>query len=155
VIADREIPSLAELAGRTHAELEALFAAPGPIAVPEGRFRGAYLLRFDTAETRRASSRLWHQAFRRLPFGVDFASRTWFFGDPRLRTGRFEPRAAPSRWRETEVIALHYHVSRLPAAIRDQLYDEIKPLGESLCLGIGGVNAERGRGEHFWFALER
>jgi hypothetical protein len=33
------------------------------------------------------------------------------------------------------------------------LYDEVKMLSPSLCLGIGGINAARGRGDHFFFAL--
>jgi hypothetical protein len=35
------------------------------------------------------------------------------------------------------------------------LYDEVKPLGPDLCLGIGGINARVGRGDHFFFALAR
>ncbi|PKN31442.1 MAG: hypothetical protein CVU63_23915, partial [Deltaproteobacteria bacterium HGW-Deltaproteobacteria-20] len=61
----------------------------------------------------------------------------------------------PSRWRDTQTIRLHYHPSRLPGAVRTFLYDEVKPLTESLCLGIGGINAPRGRGEQFLFSLER
>jgi hypothetical protein len=35
------------------------------------------------------------------------------------------------------------------------LYDEVKPLSRDACLGIGGVNAGRGAGDHFFFVLER
>jgi hypothetical protein len=41
----------------------------------------------------------------------------------------------------------------LPKPIRDQLYDEVKPLAPDLCLGIGGTNHESDEGDHFWFAL--
>jgi hypothetical protein len=35
------------------------------------------------------------------------------------------------------------------------LYDEVKPLSEDLCLGMGGVNRGPGEGELFFFALVR
>jgi hypothetical protein len=35
------------------------------------------------------------------------------------------------------------------------LYDEVKPLSADLLLGLGGVNAETGEGDHFFFTLER
>ena len=31
----------------------------------------------------------------------------------------------------------------------------VKPLSADLCLGLGGINAERGEGDHFFFALYR
>lgn len=65
------------------------------------------------------------------------------------------PRVGPSRWRDTEAVTLHYERSRLPAPIRGVLYDEVKPLTDTICLGLGGINAERGDGDQFFFALER
>jgi hypothetical protein len=61
--------------------------------------------------------------------------------------------AGRSRWRDTETVRLHYEVSRLPGPVRAVLYDEVKVLSPSLCLGIGGINAARGRGDHFFYAL--
>ena len=67
----------------------------------------------------------------------------------------FEARVERSRWRETDSVVLRYEGSRLPGALRRLLYDEVKPLGEGLVLGIGGGNDGPGRGDHFFFALER
>ena len=73
----------------------------------------------------------------------------------RFAIGRFDARIGPSRWRDTDAIQLHYDPSRLPGPIKGRLYDEIKPLSGDLVLGLGGVNAERGEGDHFWFVLTR
>jgi hypothetical protein len=51
------------------------------------------------------------------------------------------------------VLQLHYDVSRLP--IRRVLYDEIKPLADGTILGLGGIDAGRGEGDHFFFELRR
>jgi hypothetical protein len=93
--------------------------------------------------------------FKWTPFGVDFDTRLWFFWHAALAAGRFEPRPGRSRWRDTEAVGLHYHVSRLPGPVRGVLYDEVKPLSADLCLCIGGINAPRGQGDHFFFALQR
>jgi hypothetical protein len=93
--------------------------------------------------------------FVRLPFGIDFDRRRWFFVDPRLLVGRFATECGPSRWRDTDSVRLTYHGSRLPRIIRSSLYDEVKPLSDELCLGMGGINADRGTGDHFFFALRR
>ena len=74
---------------------------------------------------------------------------------PPLRIGHFEPSVGPSRWRNTDTIGLHYEISRLPGPIKRVLYDEVKRLDEATCLGIGGENEGPGKGDHFWFALER
>jgi hypothetical protein len=93
--------------------------------------------------------------FAWTPWGIDFDRRLWFFFAPRLAIGRFELRVDESRWRDTRAVQLHYDVSRLPHAIRRQLYDEVKPLSDRWMLGIGGIDRERGEGDHFFFALER
>jgi hypothetical protein len=51
------------------------------------------------------------------------------------------------------VVRLGYDVSRLPGFVRRHLYDEVRPLGPELCLGIGGLNRAAGRGALFYFAL--
>ena len=137
------------------AELEATYAAERHFAIPEGRFRGQVLARLDSAGAHRPMSRMIIGGFRAVGFGVDFTSCRWYFVHPRLQAGRFRPEVHASRWRDTQVIGLHYQDSRLPGPIRAALYDEVKPLGDSICLGIGGLNAERGEGDLFFFALER
>ena len=136
--------------------LEALFTTAGPPLEPEGLFRGTYLCPVDSAGARSLRSRLLIlPAFRFLAFGVDFSSSCWFMGAEVIREGLFRAERGPSRWREAEVLQLHYEGSRLPHPVRRQLYDEVKPLSETLCLGLGGVNADRGEGDLFYFALER
>jgi hypothetical protein len=145
-----------DLASATLDELERIYReTSAPLVVPRGRFRGRHL-----AWLRTTGSPVWlgpalWLAFARIPFGVDFDHRRWFFLHHAARIGHFLPDIGPSRWRDTRAIRLHYHPSRLPDTIRLLLYDEVKPLTESLCLGIGGINASRGRGEQFFFALER
>lgn len=137
-------------------QLEELYLAPGPLELPTGCFRGHVLTWIDSAAARQP---LWRSiltvGFAWTPFGVDFDVRRWWFWHQRLAVGRFEPHIGPSRWRETETVCLHYHASRLPPPVRSVLYDEVKPLSSGLCLGIGGINAGRGEGDVFFFALQR
>ena len=37
--------------------------------------------------------------------------------------------------------------------VRNHHKSEVKPLADGRIIGIGGINAERGRGDHFWFEL--
>lgn len=121
---------------------------------PAGLYRGRFLRWLDTP-----GSPKWHLRaiesllFERTRFGVDFERRLWWFVRPGLRAGRFVASQGPSRWRPADTLRLEYAVSWLP--IRALLYDEIKPLTADLCLGLGGVNAERGEGDHFFFSLAR
>jgi len=148
--------SLAKLKQCSLAELEELYAAQRHVAIPEGCFRGSHLARLPNPGARKPITRISQSiAFDALPYGVDFRSCLWFFLHPRLQIGRFAPTVARSRWRDTDTVALSYHVSRLPPPIRGLLYDEVKPLSETLCLGLGGLNRDRDRGDHFFFALER
>jgi len=136
-------------------ELEELYESVGEIEVPTGIFRGTLLNWLPVPEGQAPLLRplIW-LGFDLSPFGVDFDARRWFFLFERSpRVGRFEPVVARSRWRDTEAVRLHYEVSRLPRFLRSNLYDEVKPLSDRLCLGIGGVNADRGKGEQFFFAL--
>lgn len=142
-------------------DLEALYAEARPVAVPTGRWRGRVLGRLQNPGARAWRPRLLQWVgFEALAWGIDFDARTWTFDrpgspDPRLRIGRFDPSVGPSRWRDTEAIGLHYEVSRLPGPIKRVLYDEVKPLDERRCLGLGGENDRAGVGDHFWFALDR
>jgi hypothetical protein len=147
---------LSDLRGKGREELERLFreAPLGP--APAGRFRGSFLAWCDAPGALPPALRAFDWlAFRLAPFGVDFGRQAWFFWAPALLVGKFTPRRTRSRWRDTEVLALEYDVSRLPGFLRRQLYDEVKPLSDRICLGMGGVNAPAGKGEHFFFALER
>ena len=136
--------------------LEALYVEERPLIEPAGRYRGHVLAWLDSSGSRHP---LWRPMsalmFQVSPFGVDFDERCWFFWTRRLSAGRFVPVTGPSRWRDTRTIGLHYEASRLPEPVRRMLYDEVKPLSETLCLGIGGINAPRGAGELFLFSLER
>lgn len=136
-------------------ELERIYREHDPVEPARASFRGYYLGPVDSRGARAVSNRIIQLGFRLPPFGVDFASQHWFFFSRRLRVGRFREERARSRWRDTETIALHYDVSRLPGPIRRRLYDEVKPLTERLMLGLGGLNEERGRGDLFFFALQR
>jgi hypothetical protein len=122
---------------------------------PRGRFRGVTIARLDNRGARRPLTRAaqW-LGFELLPYGIDFDAATWFFVTPAVRIGRFEARRGRSRWRPTSAIRLHYDPSRLPRRVRALLYDEVKPLTERLVLGLGGLDAEAGDGDHFFFALE-
>lgn len=132
--------------------LEQLYrdAPTGP--VPARRFRGEVLRRVDTRFARSTTATALLVPFERLPFGVDFETCTWFFLHARVRLGRFRVEPGRSRWRETQTLRLVYDVSRLP--FRGVLYDEVKPLNDTLCLGLGGLNRGVGMGDLFFFLLE-
>jgi hypothetical protein len=134
-------------------ELEAIYrdAPLGP--PPEGLHRGRVLRLLPTLEGRPLLGAIDRLLFQLTPFGVDFDRRLWWFLHPRLAAGRFDATLDRSRWRPAETYRLTYRPSWLP--FRGLLYDEIKPLDRHTCLGIGGVSAGAGRGDHFFFALRR
>lgn len=138
-------------------ELESLYRTPRPCEVPSETFVGETLVRLDTRGARAPLNLVSQKLlFEAMPYGVDFSpgAGRWFFFHPRLAAGRFEARVGESRWRPgVEVVQLHYETSRLPRPVRELLYDEVKPLSGELLLGLGGTNAERGEGDHFFFAL--
>ncbi|MCA9519484.1 MAG: hypothetical protein KC609_00860 [Myxococcales bacterium] len=147
---------LRDLQNRSLDELEQLYRGERRAAAPRGCFRGIFLRHLENRGTRILANQLIVRlGFEYTPFGVDFDDNRWFFFDRRLLIGHFRPVEQRSRWREADVVALHYEISRLPTLVRDMLYDEVKPLGPDLCLGLGGVNAECGLGDLFFFALER
>jgi hypothetical protein len=127
---------------------EAPVAPVGP--VPTRAFQGEVLHRVDSPHARTWTAGAVLLPFERLSFGVDFGTCAWFFLHARVQLGRFRVESGPSRWRQTPTLQLHYDVSRLP--FRGVLYDEVKPLSETLCLGLGGLN--RDLGDLFFFVLE-
>jgi hypothetical protein len=145
--------TLADLRASSLAELEQLFlrAPLGP--APRGRFRGEVLARVDSGLAHSRKGALILAPFERLPFGIDFDASRWFFVHPALRLARFRLERGRSRFRACEVLALDYEGSRLPGPIRSFLYDELRPIGEALCLGLGAINAPAGEGDLFFFAL--
>jgi hypothetical protein len=146
--------TLADLRESSLDALEAIYreAPIGPR--PRGRFRGHALLRVDSRLARSSLGSLILLPFEHAPFGIDFRRANWFFVHDRMRIGQFRVEQGRSRWRDAEVLRLEYDVSRLPRPIRRFLYDEVKPLTETLCLGLGGIRAGHGKGDLFFFALE-
>jgi hypothetical protein len=145
-----------DLASAPLHELERTFADDPIGPEPRGVFRGRFLCSVDSPGARK----LWVRAadalmFRAPTFGVDFDRQAWWFFRPTLQAGRFRRERRRSRWRTTEVDALTYEASRLPGPVKGLLYDEVKPLSADLLLGLGGINADAGEGDHFFFTLER
>ena len=147
---------LADLETAALPELEALFARNQVAPAQPAPFRGKLLRWLGTPGARHPLYRPAEALmFQRLPFGVDFARRRWFWQSPRLGVGHFSASLGPSRWRDTTALRLHYDDRLQPWALRARLYDEVKPLSDELCLGIGGMDGARGHGDHFFFALYR
>lgn len=135
-------------------DLEARFLREEPAPLPTGRVVGRFLGFVDSPGAARPLVRALDTVlFRALRWGLDFGSQRWWFEHPRLAAGHFRVVLGPSRWRDTRVWQLHYDASRLP--LRRVLYDEVKPLSDGRVLGLGGVNADRGEGDHFFFDLTK
>lgn len=137
------------LSRSSQSELERIYRSERSLELPRGRFTGRVLHRLSH---RGANHPLWKYSewlgFEALRFGVDFDACVWLFTKRKIAMGRFTPEIGASRWRQTETVRLRYAVSRL-------LYDEVKPLSDDLCLGLGGINAGPGYGDHFFFSLRR
>src|SRR5207248_11595871 len=110
-------------------ELEQIYAGAASGEPPRGSYRGLVLHHMNNRGARRplAVAADW-LLFDAPPFGIDFDERRWWFLRPAWRVGRFTAAPGRSRWRDTDTLRLEYQVSRLPAPIRDLLYDEVKPL---------------------------
>jgi hypothetical protein len=133
-------------------ELERAFAFGEPAPLPRGLVRGRFLGFLDSPGAQRMHVRAMDTLlFRALRWGIDFDVGRWWFERPGLAAGRFRAVLGRSRWRDTNVFQLHYDVSRLP--LHGALYDEVKPLADGRILGLGGLNAPRGDGDHFFFDL--
>lgn len=137
-------------------ELETIYRRTTPMAWEPALWRGHFLCMLDSTAARSKPLKWISEiGFANAPFWLDSALRLWCFGTPEIGIGRFSPVLGPSRWRNTQTLCLNYRESKLPGLIRRELYDEVKPLSPDLCLCISGINAERGAGELFFFALTR
>jgi hypothetical protein len=149
-------------------ELERWYARAPVLGRPRGVFRGRHLGWLSSHGSPRWLRPALTVGFRWLPFGVDFDRDVWFFVAKRIRIGRFRADIGQSRWRDAQAVRLHYDVSGLPGRVRGFLYDEVKPIDDRRCLGMGGVNAPTqlatrdspdplrcGHGEQFFFLLVR
>lgn len=145
-------PTAQELRTSPLEVLERVYRDAPSRSAPLRRFRGEALVRTGARFAGSAAATAILLPFERLGFWVDFATRTWAFVHPRARMGRFRVDPGRSRWRDTETLRLRYDVSRLP--FRRILYDEVKPLSDDVCLGLGGINFARGTGDLFYFVLE-
>lgn len=116
------------------------------------RFGGEALCRVDTRFARSPAASALLFPFEHLSFWVDFVACTWAFVHPLVRMGSFRVDLGASRWRDTQTLRLRYDASRLP--FRRILYDEVKPLSDDLCLGLGGIDFDRGTGDLFYFVLQ-
>ena len=138
------------------AELEVLYRDTPLGQIPTGVFHGTVLHWLDNPGAR---DPFFHTVewfgFDVLRWGIRFDRWQWWFLCQCLSLGRFDATVGPSRWRDTETHRLRYERACLPRFVRDTLYDEVKPLGADLCLGIGGINRGRGEGDHFFYALYR
>lgn len=121
------------------------------VPLPTGLVRGSFLGYVDSPGSRRLHVRVMDTLlFRAVRWGLDLDRGAWWFEHPRLAAGRFRLVAGRSRWRDTDVLQVHYDRSRIPRGI---LYDELKPLEGGRILGLGGLDAPRGEGDHFFFEL--
>ena len=136
--------------------LESLYRGPRGV-LPFGRHTGRFLCFLDSEGGRDPRYRALSTVMFRWPrWGVDLDRRLWWFGLPALALGHFRPEPSTSAWRNADVFQLHYDPSRLPQAVRGQLYDEIKPLADGRILGIGGIGGPATAGgprDLFFFEL--
>lgn len=140
----------------SHDDLERVYREHPLGPTPTGLWQGRTLGFFQHPGARRLDVQVIDRLMFVWPrFGIDFERRLWWFVDPRLALGRFRLEPGRSRWRDAEVLQVHYDGSRLPGPVRRYLYDELKPLDADTVLGIGGVNDGPGRGDHFFFVLNR
>ena len=147
---------LPELKKMSLPELEALWKETPLGPAPLGTFRGAFLRWVDSPGARKLQVRAFDTpAFVWAPFGIDFDARAWWFFHKRALVGRFDLTPGRSRWRDTEAQQVRYGASRLPGMVKDLLYDEVKRVSEDVAIGLGGLNADAGEGDHFFFALGR
>lgn len=150
------IHSLSTLQGMSLAELESLYEHAATREWAPGLYRGHYLVDIGAPKSRPLAKHLITEiGFRYTPFWIDHHQQKWAFFHPRLAAGHYRVSLGASRWRDTECCRMDYASSRLPQAVKTHLYDEVKPLSDELCLGIGGFNAGEGVGDYFFFALQR
>jgi hypothetical protein len=140
----------------TRPALERLYLEEQPLPGPSGVLAGELLCWLEGLPARHP---LWRPLtalmFQLVPFGVDFDRRCWYFGRPGLQVGRFELVPGRSRLRATTALGLHYQVSSLPGPVKGLLYDEVKPLDQRTCLGLGGLVLGGQAHPLFFFLLRR
>lgn len=151
--------TLDDLKATSLKDLEAIYREL-PVGRPPtvGSYDGVVLKRLNNDGANRRFTLVTQWAlFELAPFGVNFEAGRgdWYFFHPRIATAEFVMADARSRWRDTNCIRLSYQGSRLPALVRDALYDEVKPVSGDLILGLGGTNEDVDLGDHFFFALKR
>ncbi len=148
--------SFHELSQATREELENHYQRADEVRVPTGVYEGRHLVWLDTKAAHDPILRPVEELFFvKLPWFIDFDRKCWFWFHRRLTVGHFSPSVGPSRWRDAVTIRMLYDDRRLPGFLNQWLYDEVKPVGPDLCLGMGGVSARKGVGEQFFFALRR
>ena len=153
---DRTPVGWEELGRADSNDFERLYQEGDVARVPRGIFAGRHLAWVGSADPTAPILRpVLELFFRRLVFHVDFDRSQWFWFSRSLGLGHFSASIGPSRWRDTETIRMLYDDRRLPGFVNQWLYDEVKPLSDDLCLGLGGVSGRRGEGERFFFALRR
>lgn len=145
-----------DLRAMSRSELDRIYIEAPERPCPKGLFRGKLLTWLPPSCLLRNAPfvALEFVGFQLLPWGIDFHSARWWVGAKFLQGGLFSAIPGPSRWRPTECWQLHYNKDFLPF-FRRHLYDEVKALDDDTCLGIGGINAPVGVGDHFYYLLER
>lgn len=141
--------TVADLAQMSLRELEHVWSSYPCAPMPGGVWEGHYIYELPMSVPKRLLARA---MFKWRDFGIDFDQHRWWFREPSRLVAQFEPIAGPSRWRDADVIRLHYERTG-PRFLRHQLYDELKPLNDHCMLAIGGSNNDTLRGTWFYFAL--
>ncbi|MDX2086518.1 MAG: hypothetical protein SFX73_01655 [Kofleriaceae bacterium] len=129
--------------------LEHIWSTSPCAPLPGGTWQGTYLCELPMSAPKRFLARA---MFKWRAFGLDLDANKWWFREPRRHVAAFEPVPGPSRWRDADVVQLHYEHTG-PHLLKHQLYDELKPLNDHCILAIGGSNHDALRGTWFFFAL--
>jgi len=140
-----------ELAQMSMGQLEQVWSMYPCAPLPGGMWQATYLEEFPMTPTKKLLARA---LFKWRLFGLDLNTHKWWFKDATRAVVEFDPQHGPSRWRDADVIQLHYETTG-PRLFRGMLYDELKPLNENCILGIGGSNQDNAQGAWFFFALSR
>jgi hypothetical protein len=143
------VVTVEDLAEMSLGQLEQVWSLYPCAPLPGGVWQGRYLSELPMAPTNRLLARA---LFKWRVFGVDLNTNKWWFRDATRSVATFEPQHGPSRWRDADVIQLHYQRTG-PRLFRHMLYDELKPLNEHCILGLGGSNHDNAHGTWFFFAL--
>ena len=139
-----------EVAGATPAELERIYREAPLAPLPGGLWAGQYVHELPMPAGEKLAARA---MFKWTRFGLDLDRHGWWFRRPEARVvGHFMTSVGPSRWRDAEVVRLDYRKTT-PWPLRRLLYDELKPLSDSVVLGLGGINRAGPTGAWFYFVL--